>query len=90
MSGALLTLQFVNGTVTFAVDPLSRRSLLMHVPSPDTQCRSFILSSTRSADARAEGIALNALDGGQVGVIDFGRLERPTTGVGTSHYGNFS
>lgn len=64
--------------------------MLMHAPSPGAhcQCRSFILSSTRSADARTEGIAFTALDGGQVGVIDLSRVECSTAGV-SSRLWNF-
>jgi hypothetical protein len=54
--------------VTFGVDPLSRRSLLLHLP--DETCQSFVLSSTRSALARERGVAMRALEGGEVGVLD--------------------
>lgn len=59
--------------MTFGVDPLSRRSLLLH--TPDESCRSFILSSTRSGLAREQGIAMRALEGGEVGVLDLTCLD---------------
>ncbi|GMK59940.1 hypothetical protein CspeluHIS016_0901570 [Cutaneotrichosporon spelunceum] len=58
--------------VTFGVDPLSRRSLLLH--TPDETCRSLILSSTRSPLARERGMRMRALQGGEVGVLDLSCL----------------
>ncbi|CAK9785568.1 hypothetical protein CC85DRAFT_284464 [Cutaneotrichosporon oleaginosum] len=67
-------------TVTFGVDPLSRRSLLIH--TPDDACQSFILSSTRSAMARERGIGMRALEGGEIGVLDLTSLNGATDWAG--------
>ncbi|BEI81784.1 hypothetical protein CcaverHIS002_0209440 [Cutaneotrichosporon cavernicola] len=59
--------------VTFGVDPLSRRSLLLHMP--DETCKSLIVSSTRSPLARERVIQMRALEGGEVGVLDLSCLD---------------
>ena len=59
----------------YRVDPLSRRSLLLHLPTPTDQYKTFLLSSTRSALAREEGVEMRALNGGEGGVIRLREIE---------------
>lgn len=68
-------------TIHFGVDSLSRRSLLLHVPEPGSQCPSFILTSARSGEARQEGIPFQALNGGQRGRLDLDKLQLTTQGI---------
>ena len=50
------------------MDPLSRRSLLLH--TPDDAAPYFVLTSARSSVAREMGVAMRALDGGATGILD--------------------
>ena len=69
-------------TIHFRVDPLSRRSLLVH-PAQATLSKRFILSSTRCAFARASQIEMQALEGGEGGTIHL-RDIKIIDGVGQS------
>lgn len=68
-------------TVHFGVDALSRRSMLLHVPVPGDECQVFILTSARSALARSRNIPFVALDGGQRGRLDLGKLVQFNDGL---------
>ena len=56
----------------FQLDPLSRRSLLLHEPDSPRAAHAerFVLSSTRSSAAREAGVSMRALNGGEGGIID--------------------
>ncbi|OCF41643.1 cytoplasmic protein [Kwoniella heveanensis CBS 569] len=68
---AFIYLDLVTQTVHYQLDPLSRRSLLIH-PVDDTtysHTEYLILSSSRSTSAREQGIDMRALLGGEGGTI---------------------
>lgn len=60
--------QHETNTVEFQLDPLSRRSLLVHMP--DAQCPTLYLSSVRSGLSRQQGVEFRALDGGEGGILN--------------------
>lgn len=72
-SDTLCSVQFATSAIYFGVDPLSRRSLLMHVG--DATQPAFILSSSRSALAREQGVVMTALNGGCTGVLHLANLQ---------------
>ncbi|KAL7418729.1 hypothetical protein Q5752_006412 [Cryptotrichosporon argae] len=61
------------GTLSFGVDPLSRRSLLLHVSSAG-----LVVASARSGECRRAGLGMRALDGGEFAVL---RLSDVRAGV---------
>jgi hypothetical protein len=64
--------QVKDGTLSFQVDPLSRRSLLISLPTPVYPI--FALSSTRSSYARELGVDMRALLGGEGGTIRLSKI----------------
>jgi hypothetical protein len=66
-------------TLCYQIDPLSRRSLLVHMP--ENSHGAFYLTSVRSSLAREQGIVFQALDGGEGGLI---RLPDMVKGDGVS------
>ncbi|WOO76947.1 Asparagine synthetase domain-containing protein 1 [Vanrija pseudolonga] len=73
---AFIYLSFETNVVHFALDPLSRRSLLIHVPEPGSSCQTLILTSSRSAEGRRQGVPMRALNGGEGGSVDLSKLSR--------------
>ncbi|KAI9635713.1 putative cytoplasm protein [Dioszegia hungarica] len=59
-------------TISFQVDPLSRRSLLLALPTPTSPI--LALSSTRSAYERENGTEMRALLGGEGGTVYLDRV----------------
>ncbi|WWD22519.1 hypothetical protein CI109_107012 [Kwoniella shandongensis] len=68
---AFIYYEFASQTIYYQLDPLSRRSLLVHPSQDDGDETSqyFILSSCRSALARENGVKMRALLGGEGGLI---------------------
>ncbi|WVF65921.1 hypothetical protein IAT40_000659 [Kwoniella sp. CBS 6097] len=68
---AFIYLDLATQTIHYQVDPLSRRSLLIHPANPGTHSQTdyFVLSSARSPAAREQGVDMRALLGGEGGVI---------------------
>ncbi|ODN76195.1 hypothetical protein L202_06116 [Cryptococcus amylolentus CBS 6039] len=61
--------------IHYQLDPLSRRSLLAYPASSDAKTDMFILSSCFCGEARAKGIDMRALLGGEGGRIDLGKIQ---------------
>ncbi|WWC58141.1 uncharacterized protein I303_100676 [Kwoniella dejecticola CBS 10117] len=77
---AFIYLDLENDILHYQLDPLSRRSLLIHpaevaVDSNPSVTRHFILSSSRSTLAREHGVDMRALLGGEGGTIDLRRIK---------------
>ncbi|ORY34239.1 asparagine synthase-domain-containing protein [Naematelia encephala] len=68
---AFIYLDLITETLHFQLDPLSRRSLLVHPPDLTAVGERFVLSSVRSSQARQAGWEMRNLDGGEGGVIRF-------------------
>ncbi|WVQ62654.1 uncharacterized protein L199_000801 [Kwoniella botswanensis] len=67
---AFVYLDLTTETLHYQLDPLSRRSLLIHPLEPSTENTDlFILSSSRSPPAGEQGIDMRALLGGEGGSI---------------------
>jgi hypothetical protein len=71
----------------YQLDPLSRRSLLIHPATLELESGSstdfFALSSARSAHVREIGIEMRALGGGEGGVLDLTRITSSTKADGS-------
>ena len=85
MDLSLTPLQEESATVHFQLDPLSRRSLLVHPPDPSHQTSSdrFILCSARNGVAKQFHLPMRTLDGGEGGVIELKHLS-VLDNIGTS------
>ncbi|WVW81812.1 hypothetical protein I302_103809 [Kwoniella bestiolae CBS 10118] len=67
---AFIYLDLTADTLHYQLDPLSRRSLLIHPLEPTVESTSlFLLSSSRSSLAREKGMDMRALLGGEGGTI---------------------
>ncbi|KAK8845569.1 hypothetical protein IAR55_006284 [Kwoniella newhampshirensis] len=66
---AFIYLDLINQRIHYQLDPLSRRSLLIHPPNVAAMSEFFVLSSCRSPSAREENIDMRALLGGEGGVM---------------------
>jgi hypothetical protein len=69
--------QFETKKLYYQLDPLSRRSLLVHPPNIEASGNfgSLILSSARSGYAREQGLDMRALGGGEGGIVDLARIK---------------
>ncbi|WWD08959.1 hypothetical protein V865_007074 [Kwoniella europaea PYCC6329] len=72
---AFVYLDLTTDTLHYQLDPLSRRSLLIHPLEPSTgNTDLFILSSSRSPPAREQGVDMRALLGGEGGSISLKKV----------------
>ncbi|WVQ93551.1 hypothetical protein IAU59_000626 [Kwoniella sp. CBS 9459] len=82
---AFIYLDLVTQTIHYQLDPLSRRSLLVHPANSEALSETdyFILSSSRSSAAREQGTDMRALLGGEGGIIRLKDIIVKTTSQGT-------
>ncbi|KAK4684640.1 hypothetical protein P7C73_g5531, partial [Tremellales sp. Uapishka_1] len=73
---AFIYYQFATQTIHFQLDPLSRRSLLIHPPDSckETKSSAFYLTSVRSDLCRENDLEMRALLGGEGGSIDLKKV----------------